>query len=660
MKKINLLFAFLAIGILLAASLFAQEPKWVSKEVTKRNVVLEEFTGIHCGWCPDGHWVANQLAAANPGRVIIVNNHCGPYAKPSNAYQPDLRTKEGALIASKFNIESFPSASINRSTEQPMLVGKWKSAAKSIMKQDSPVNIYVKPTLDYDTRKLTVEVELYYTGTVSTDKNYLTVMLLQNEILGYQNGALYNYKYIDLGGQYRHMHTLRMVISSGGVFGDTIKTTTKDHYEYKKYEVVLPENISNIPLIMADLEVVAFIAEGYNNIYTGDKASVEVPDNVKTELAITDETIYPETIKLESIIPKVEVTNNGTMEVTKFDVKLLFAEKLFSKTFEGKLAKGEKTIIEFDEIKFTSSRNYSFEFSLPRLDIYAGNDNLVDIDNNNNFITNYFYGFVEKSIDTVNLSFELKNDVIDYDNVVFDMSQAVFNWRGWQDELGEYIPCGANNTTHTLAMILYGGQYAGKTAYLMLGEVDLTSTPSIPKKMLYYHYAYCDGGRNGTPPVITVEATRDWGITWQKISEIICQETGTTHPEYFYIPHSSEYKRIDIDLKDYANKDAIFRIGVRPGSDGNMVYIDEISISKNVKPIEDPIILDIVVYPNPTTTYLKINSRAFVGADYQIFDASGKVVAKGTNTSNTINVENLVTGSYNLKINDKFFRFIKE
>ena len=522
------------------------------------------------------------------------------------------------------------------------------------MGQSSPVNIYVKPTLDYATRKLTVEVELYYTGTVSTDKNYLTVMLLQNEILGHQNGAVFNHEYMDLDGQYRHMNILRMVLSSGGAFGDTIKTTSKGHYEYKKYEVILPVNIANVPLKLSDLEVVAFIAEGDNNIYTGHKATVEIPDNISSDLVLTDATIYPKTLKFEPITPKVEITNNGTMEVTKFDVKLLFDGKIFSKTFKGKLAKGEKTTIEFDTQNFTSSQYYSFQFNLPRLSIYAGNKALVDIDNSNNYIFKFSYGFVEKFIDTINLSFEIKNDNVDIDNIILDMSQAEFKWRGWQDQGDSYKPCGANNTTHALAMLLYGGEYAGKTAYIMFGEVDLTTNP---KKMFTYHYAYSDGGRNGTPPVITVEATTDWGVTWQKLNEITCQETGTAVGNY--IPKSSEYKRIDIDLKDYANQDAIFRIGIRAGSDGNLVYIDEISIYKNNGSIAEELD-DIAIYPNPTTTYLKINSQSFVGADYQIFDAAGKVVTKGTNISNIINVENLVTGSYNLKINDKIFRFIKE
>ncbi len=658
MKKINLLVACLATGILLTASLFAQEPKWVSKEVTQRNVVLEEFTGIGCVACPAGHLIANQLAAANPGRLFVINNHCGGYAQPTVASDPDLRTKEGNLIASKAGIQGFPSGAINRSTTPwAMYREKWENVAKNILGQNSPVNIYVKPTLDYSTRKLTVEVELYYTGTISTDKNYLTVMLLQNEIVGYQNGAKYNPDYAVSGGLYRHMHALRMVVSDGGAFGDIITTTTKGHYEYKKYEVILPEKIANIPLELPDLEVVAFIAEGDNNIYTGHQATIEVPDNIKTDLAIADLTIYPKTLKFEPITPKVEVTNNGNIEVTKFNVDLMVGSQTFSKTFEGKLAKGEKTTIEFDAISFDKSQNYSLEFNIQRTNnIYAGNNALVDIDNKNNSVEKYSYGFVEKFIDSVKFSFEVKGNTIDLDNIVFDMSQAGFGWRGWQDNQGNFMPCGANNTTHALAMVLYGGPYAGKTAYIMFGEVDFTTNP---QKMLTYHYAYCDGSRNGTPPVITVEATTDWGATWQKINEVTCQETGTTDPKYYYIPKSNEYKRIDIDLKDYANKDAIFRLGVRAGSDGNMFYIDEISLYKNDGSIEEELD-DIAIYPNPTATYLKIDNQSFVGADYQIFDASGKVVVKDRNTSNTINVEYLTPGSYNLKINDKFFRFIKK
>ena len=47
----------------------------VSTEPTLKTVVLENFTGINCSNCPDGHAIAESIRAANPDRVIIVGVH---------------------------------------------------------------------------------------------------------------------------------------------------------------------------------------------------------------------------------------------------------------------------------------------------------------------------------------------------------------------------------------------------------------------------------------------------------------------------------------------------------------------------------------------------------------------------------------------------------
>ena len=52
----------------------------VSLTPSNRNVVLEEFTGIYCQYCPDGHKRANELKDAHPDRVNIINVHEGYYA----------------------------------------------------------------------------------------------------------------------------------------------------------------------------------------------------------------------------------------------------------------------------------------------------------------------------------------------------------------------------------------------------------------------------------------------------------------------------------------------------------------------------------------------------------------------------------------------------
>lgn len=58
------------IALLAALPTFAQT--LVTTAVQPRNAVLEEFTGVNCVNCPDGHFRANQLYNAFPGRVVIL------------------------------------------------------------------------------------------------------------------------------------------------------------------------------------------------------------------------------------------------------------------------------------------------------------------------------------------------------------------------------------------------------------------------------------------------------------------------------------------------------------------------------------------------------------------------------------------------------------
>ena len=78
----------LSTAIFCVSFLFAQS--FVSTTPENKNIVLEEFTGIHCVYCPDGHLQAQNLYNANPGDVVLVNIHTGSYANP-NAGEPDFK-----------------------------------------------------------------------------------------------------------------------------------------------------------------------------------------------------------------------------------------------------------------------------------------------------------------------------------------------------------------------------------------------------------------------------------------------------------------------------------------------------------------------------------------------------------------------------------------
>mgnify|MGYP001317457731 FL=1 len=63
----HLLLLSLALVLLTLYPIYGYE---VPTTVQKKNILLEEFTGIHCGNCPDGHAIANTLATFHPENAM--------------------------------------------------------------------------------------------------------------------------------------------------------------------------------------------------------------------------------------------------------------------------------------------------------------------------------------------------------------------------------------------------------------------------------------------------------------------------------------------------------------------------------------------------------------------------------------------------------------
>lgn len=243
---------------------------FVSTEVANKNAIIEEYTGVNCGYCPDGHKIANQIVAANPGRVWAINIHQGSFA--ANTYT----TQWGNALAAQTNLSGYPSGTVNRhvfsGSATALNRGQWASATNTILGQPSPVNVAARGTLDFATRVLSLEVEVYYTSNSAVPTNMLNVAVLQDNILGPQAGAAANPAQVE-GSQYRHMHMLRDLIT--GQWGDTIPTTTQGTFFSRTYTYTVPQSLSNEEMVLEDLNVIVFVAEGRQEILTGCHADVQ-------------------------------------------------------------------------------------------------------------------------------------------------------------------------------------------------------------------------------------------------------------------------------------------------------------------------------------------------------------------------------------------------
>ena len=229
---------------------YAQQ--YVVTTPTKKNVILEEYTGAYCTYCPDGHRIANELAAQNPGRIFPINIHAGGYAPTS---YPNMTTPEGNEFNNSFGVYSYPSGVVNRATGA---IGRnmWEEKSMNQMKETAIVNIAGDYTINAATRTAQITVEIYYTDNSSVSTNYLNIFMLQDNVIGYQAGSNLNPTQI-VDGQYCHTHVFRSTVTS--TWGDAITPTTGSLIT-KTYTYTIPETIGDPNGVAVDLDNIYFVA----------------------------------------------------------------------------------------------------------------------------------------------------------------------------------------------------------------------------------------------------------------------------------------------------------------------------------------------------------------------------------------------------------------
>ena len=239
-----------------------------------KSAILEEFTGIHCGYCPDGHLIAKNLYNSNPDRVVLINIHTGGFATPS-AGEPDYQTSWGAAIAGQTGLTGYPAGSVNRHVfATAMTAGgtasgrsTWTTMADEIMQEVSPVNVGASSSYNATTNELTIDVEAYYTANSAAATNYINVALIQDSLLGPQSGGT-NYNPTNyVGSDYVHSHMLRDLIT--GQWGDVISTTTQGTLFQNQYVYAVPSDVNGEAVDISNCHVVVFVSESTQEIYTG-------------------------------------------------------------------------------------------------------------------------------------------------------------------------------------------------------------------------------------------------------------------------------------------------------------------------------------------------------------------------------------------------------
>lgn len=261
----------------------SSEPTMASMTKENRNAVLEDFTGVRCGYCPDGHQIAANLLLNYPEDMVVLGVNAGGYAAPAagwanftNSYGQALVDQSGVAgyPAGTMNRQLFPGKSQDKGTGLAMSRGYWEATAKEVMAEESNVNIGAKAVFDKAKSELSVTYEVYYTGDESANENRVNIALLQSGMVAKQSGG---------GDNYVHKHVMRDFLT--GPWGHEVpseKTAEGKWYtETVTYDVPADYNGAVIPpgggeVVAEDLEVAIFVARGKTDIITGINVPVEV------------------------------------------------------------------------------------------------------------------------------------------------------------------------------------------------------------------------------------------------------------------------------------------------------------------------------------------------------------------------------------------------
>lgn len=208
--------------------------------VQTKKVLAEEFTGVSCPPCPNGHETMKAIGQNLNGNLVVVAYHIFnyPQADPvskegKQVSKYDFRTEDATDVSNSIyqGLTGMPKAGMDRvavvGTDLQLDRGQWSNAAENRSKVPTPVNIHIESSFDAGTREATVKVTLAYTSDVEKKQN-LTVAITEDGIIDAQK------KEDSIIHEYEHEHVLRDIITP--IVGTQIPEKVNPKVAGKVYE----------------------------------------------------------------------------------------------------------------------------------------------------------------------------------------------------------------------------------------------------------------------------------------------------------------------------------------------------------------------------------------------------------------------------------------
>ena len=199
----------------------------------QRNVLIEDFTGQRCIFCPEAAEAIKELQGTyGADKLIAVAIHAGPLAVKTTSTIVGLRTDAGDAYYKHWAIPNVPKAIINR-RGGALSKDAWAGKVYEEFTKTTNVNIELKCQYDADTRL--VVIETYLSTLTAAVKGRLQLWLVEDDVIALQ--LFPNNKFEK---NHTHHHVFRAAVN--GEWG-TALTLSPEHAHKEKTTYTLPNGI---------------------------------------------------------------------------------------------------------------------------------------------------------------------------------------------------------------------------------------------------------------------------------------------------------------------------------------------------------------------------------------------------------------------------------
>lgn len=288
-----------------------------------KKILIEEFTGAWCGWCPDGEVVVDEILADYPDDVISVSVHDGDGMEFSDG------------IRSGFGVSAYPNGMIDRKVfpgeaDEPHSRGQWEANTISQLNGYTPADVAITTSFDPATRVLDISFTANFVDFASGDIRFIP-MVVEDSVTGI--GSQYNqvnylnstagHPYFGAGDPiigYVHKRVLRAL--PGGAFGNAgvipAQVTQGDTYT-ENFQYTVPASFDEDKITVVGALAYYSATVGQREVMNAGKAELIHVNTNKVAQSVDEVKVFPNPTASQFNI-NFNVTETMNAEIVLFDM----------------------------------------------------------------------------------------------------------------------------------------------------------------------------------------------------------------------------------------------------------------------------------------------------------------------------------------------------